>query len=126
MVISSSTGSGHPPTNGAVTYAALTDVNQPGDLSCAHFAVLGLGASTFVRFMRVPTRIDEALARRGGTRLLPRGVADAAGDQPGAVAAWFHSLWPVLMECAEGLNTSVERGGVGPSVSGPTTTTGSS
>lgn len=106
VVIVTASYEGQPPDNARQFVAALSGM-RPGDMTGVRFAVFGCGNRQWARtYQAIPTRIDEALAALGGTRLAERAEADASGDFFGAFDAWYASLWPRL---ANALGTAVAR-----------------
>ena len=85
------------PTDNAREFMDWLSLQGPDSLKGLHFCVLGCGnrqwASTY---QAVPKRIDQALAEAGGTRLRPRGQADANADFLADFETWLQELWPVL------------------------------
>ncbi|KAL1306999.1 hypothetical protein AAFC00_005629 [Neodothiora populina] len=71
---------GQPCDNAAQFYNWLE--TSPGDLTGVAYAVFGAGHSDWkATFHRIPTSIDEIIAKNGGERLCERGGADvASGD----------------------------------------------
>jgi sulfite reductase alpha subunit-like flavoprotein len=66
-----------------------------------HYAVCGLGDSTYPTYLKNPTTIDEALSKAGATRLQAMGKADAhqiGGDQSQdkVIQQWIDDLWVPL------------------------------
>jgi sulfite reductase alpha subunit-like flavoprotein len=75
-----------------------------------HYAVCGLGDSTYPTYLKNPTTIDEALSKAGATRLQAMGKADAhqmGGDQSQdkVIQQWIDNLWVPL---AKALTTAQE------------------
>ena len=89
--------SGEPADNAAHFFEWLQSL-QGNELAGTRFAVFGCGNRDWVRtFQRVPRAIDEALAARGGARLLERGVGDAqAAEFFEAFDEWEGRLWETL------------------------------
>ena len=75
VVVISTQGDGDPPDDarGFVDFIAGKRAPQLKDL---HYAVLGLGDSSYPQFCAIGKRLDERLAELGATRWLPRGDAD--------------------------------------------------
>lgn len=62
-----------------------------------NYAVFGAGHHDWVStYQKIPTYLDEMLEKLGGTRVVERGVGDAAGDFFGAFEAWKENLFQVL------------------------------
>ncbi len=82
------------PTDNARQFAAWVDTLTSGALDGVRYAVFGCGDRQWARtYQAVPTRLDEALAAAGATRLRPRGETDAGGDFFGAFDEWYAGLW---------------------------------
>lgn len=81
MVITASY-EGQPPDNAAHFFNRLTSSDDQPGLEALEYAVFGCGHSDWsATFPRIPTLVDEILAKKQGKRLVPRGFADAAkGD----------------------------------------------
>jgi cytochrome P450/NADPH-cytochrome P450 reductase len=96
VVVVTASYEGQPPDNARQLVAAL-DEAKPGELGGVKFAVFGCGNRQWARtYQAIPIRVDGRLEAAGGTRLLPRGEADASGDFFGAFDAWYATLWPAL------------------------------
>jgi cytochrome P450/NADPH-cytochrome P450 reductase len=64
-----------------------------------NYAVFGAGHHDWVNtYQKIPTYIDEILEKNGGTRIVERGIGDAAGDFFGAFEAWKENLFQVLRQ----------------------------
>ncbi|CAF1239531.1 unnamed protein product [Rotaria sordida] len=62
-----------------------------------NYAVFGAGHHDWVNtYQKIPIYIDETLEKVGGTRIVDRGIGDAAGDFFGAFEAWKDNLFQVL------------------------------
>ncbi|MHC9085039.1 assimilatory sulfite reductase (NADPH) flavoprotein subunit [Luteimonas sp. RIT-PG2_3] len=86
-IVISTQGEGDPPDDALDLYALITGKRAPR-LEQLHFAVLGLGDSSYPQFCAVGQRLDERLAELGATRLLARGDADLDID---SVATPWHA-----------------------------------
>ncbi|KAG8979216.1 hypothetical protein FRB93_010327 [Tulasnella sp. JGI-2019a] len=94
-----------------VEWLKNADVSACKDVS---YAVFGCGhpdwASTF---MAIPTLVNERLSTCGGTRLVDRGIGNAAGTNlPGEFEEWSRKLWAALSDT----------GRIGPATATGTTT----
>lgn len=77
VIVSSTYGSGEPPTNAVDFYDAL--VRDKPDLSTVRFAIFGLGDRTFdLTFNHGPEKIMQALLDCGATMVGTRGIYDAS------------------------------------------------
>ncbi|CAF1114205.1 unnamed protein product [Adineta steineri] len=62
-----------------------------------NYAVFGAGHHDWVTtYQKIPTYIDDMIEKAGGTRIIKRGVGDAAGDFFGEFEAWKENLFQVL------------------------------
>ncbi|OLT31971.1 reductase [Rhodococcus sp. CUA-806] len=85
------------PTDDASRFFDWVQQLEAGSLDGLNVAVLGIGDRSYAdTYQRVPTVIDESLARAGATRLLPRGAADVGGDYSAVVQKWTEHLWSIL------------------------------
>lgn len=81
--VASTTGDGDAPYAAEAFFAELC--SEQGDrLDHLRYAVLALGDSTYERFCAAGRRLDDALARRGASRLLPLVECDIDYDEPAA------------------------------------------
>lgn len=102
IVIVTATYNGRAPDSAVEVERALdAGAFDDADWSGARYAVLGIGNSQWPNFQAFPKRVDAAIARAGGERLVPRGEADGQGDFDGAVAAFVRDLWQALGATAE-------------------------
>ncbi|WP_375270215.1 cytochrome P450 [Sphingomonas sp.] len=102
IVIVTATYNGRAPDSAVEVERALdAGAFDDADWSGARYAVLGIGNSQWPNFQAFPSRVDAAIARAGGDRLVPRGEADGQGDFDGAVAAFVRDLWQALGATAE-------------------------
>ncbi|CAF1442470.1 unnamed protein product [Didymodactylos carnosus] len=64
-----------------------------------NYAIFGAGHHDWVStFQKIPIYIDEMLEKAGGTRIVERGIGDAAGDFFGSFEAWKENLFQVLRQ----------------------------
>ena len=110
IVIVTASYEGQPPDNARQFVAALSGLKQ-AELTGAHFAVFGCGNRQWARtYQAIPTRVDEALAAAGATRIAPRAEADASGDFFGAFDAWYATLWTTMASALGKVVAKVEDG----------------
>ena len=97
VVIVTATYNGRAPDSAIEVERALeAGAFEDADWSGARYAVLGVGNSQWPNYQLFPKRIDAAIEKAGGTRLVPRAEADGQGDFDGAVAAFVRALWSAL------------------------------
>ncbi|MCC7463859.1 MAG: assimilatory sulfite reductase (NADPH) flavoprotein subunit [Gammaproteobacteria bacterium] len=80
LVVISTQGVGEPPDDARGLFEFITGKRAPR-LPNLHFAVLGLGDSSYPDFCTIGRRLDERLAELGGTRFAPFGACDVEIDQ---------------------------------------------
>ncbi|MBC2869585.1 bifunctional cytochrome P450/NADPH--P450 reductase [Streptomyces mexicanus] len=97
VVIAAASYNGRP-TDDAAAFVQWLETAGGGAADGVTYAVLGVGDRNWsATYQRVPTLIDDRLAALGGTRLLRRAEADAAGDLTGAVKAFTAALRTALL-----------------------------
>ncbi len=107
---------GEPPENATTFVGRLRSGSLASDaFAGVRFTVFGCGDTDWAAtYQAVPTLLDTELARRGGTRIHPRGAGDAQADFDGQYRAWHADLWSDL---AAALDLPVDTAEV--AVSGP-------
>ena len=93
IVITSTQGDGEPPEEALPLYKFLHGKKAP-KLDGLHFAVLGLGDSSYPLFCQAGKDFDARLEALGGKRLLARGDCDL--DFRAAAEAWTAQILPLL------------------------------
>ncbi|SEG51135.1 cytochrome P450 / NADPH-cytochrome P450 reductase [Saccharopolyspora kobensis] len=98
VVITAASYNGQP-TDDAAEFIRWLDNAEPGAADGVTYAVLGVGDRNWsATYQRIPTYLDARLADLGGTRLLERAEADAAGDLTGAVKAFTAALRNAVLQ----------------------------
>lgn len=89
LIIVSTHGEGEPPDNAKAVYEYLFSKRAPS-LKQIHFAVLGLGDSSYEFFCKMGVDFDRRLEELGATRLYPR--VDCDVDYESAAEAWMNAV----------------------------------
>lgn len=102
------------PADNAAHFVDWLSSLKSNDLSKVSYAIFGCGnhdwASTY---QRIPTLCDDLIAKRGGERIIPRGLGDAgSGDFFETFEKWETSLWDALHKvcmfaCADSKRCSI-------------------
>ncbi|TKI08832.1 NADPH-dependent assimilatory sulfite reductase flavoprotein subunit [Martelella alba] len=95
LIIASTQGEGDPPEEAVAMYKYLFSKKAPR-LENTHFAVFGLGDTSYAHFAKVGKDFDRRLAELGGHRLHAR--VDADVEYQAAAQAWRKDMVALLKE----------------------------
>ncbi|KIZ07342.1 5-methyltetrahydrofolate-homocysteine methyltransferase reductase [Monoraphidium neglectum] len=98
VIVTSSTGDGEPPDNGAAFFKQLLAPAQAKGwrLEGVKFALLGLGDSSYSRFMAAPRAMRARLVELGAEEFYAAGEADDSEGMDKTVEPWCENLWAPL------------------------------
>ncbi|WP_370387633.1 assimilatory sulfite reductase (NADPH) flavoprotein subunit [Snodgrassella alvi] len=109
LLVTSTQGEGEPPEEALPLYKYLSGKKAPV-LNQLHFAVLGLGDSSYPQFCQCGKDFDQLLAQLGGERLAER--VDCDVDYQSSAAAWQDTIVAIISELnttQAGENTEVQQ-----------------
>ncbi|KAI8803638.1 cytochrome P450 [Cladochytrium replicatum] len=100
VVVVSSTYNGYPPENAAAfdKWIDNADVAASQPFKRTGFAVFGCGNSQWRTFQAFPNKIDEALEKLGGTRIISTGKGDATQDMENTFNEFVTELWATVVQ----------------------------
>ncbi len=107
-IVISTQGDGEPPDDARALVDFLAGTRAP-KLAQLHYAVLGLGDSSYPQFCAIGRQLDERLAELGGQRLFARGDADV--DLETIASPWLDQA---LQQAREQLRTQTPMATVTP------------
>lgn len=101
VFVCSTTGQGEEPDNMKSFWKFLLRKNLPTDsLSRIHFAVLGLGDSSYSQFNFAAKRLNKRLKQLGAREIVQIGLCDDQHDLGTSAVSgpWIEGLWQSLLE----------------------------
>lgn len=101
IFVVATTGQGDPPDNMKAFWKFILRRNLPSkSLINVHFAVLGLGDSSYLKFNFIAKKLHKRLLQLGGNDILPVGLADDQHDlgADAVVHPWMSSFWEKVDE----------------------------
>lgn len=101
VFVCSTTGIGDEPDNMKSFWKFLLRKSLPtNSLTAVHFAVLGLGDSSYSKFNFVAKRLNKRLQQLGGDIIIPIGLGDDQHDLGSSAVSlpWIAELWTRLAE----------------------------
>lgn len=101
IFVCATTGQGDPPDNMKMFWRFLMRKNLPADsLSSLHYAVLGLGDSSYQKFNFVAKKLHKRLEQLGGHAVIRPGLSDEQHDlgQDAVIDPWSSELWEELLQ----------------------------
>ncbi|BFZ20446.1 hypothetical protein BsWGS_23485 [Bradybaena similaris] len=101
IFVCSTTGQGDPPDNMKMFWKFLLRKDLPSNSLCQlHFAVLGLGDSSYQKFNVVAKRLQKRLEQLGGQAICALGLADDQHDLgvDAVVTSWLADLWNTVLD----------------------------
>ncbi|WP_211271141.1 flavodoxin domain-containing protein, partial [Obesumbacterium proteus] len=93
IIVASTQGEGEPAEEAVALYKYLYSKKAP-NLSHTHFAVFGLGDSSYDKYCQAGKDFDQRLSELGAQRLAER--VDADVDYQEAAKAWIEQITQVL------------------------------
>ena len=118
LLVSSTQGEGEPPEEALPLHKFLFGKKAP-KLDTLHFAVLGLGDSSYPKFCQAGRDFDARLAELGAHRLHDRGDCDL--DFQATATAWIDAITPILKKLCAG-SSGQPSGGAHPAAGNSTGT----
>ncbi|KAK3605906.1 hypothetical protein CHS0354_017812 [Potamilus streckersoni] len=101
VFVCATTGQGDPPDNMKTFWQFILRKNLPTNSLCyVHFAVLGLGDSSYQKFNFIAKKLNRRLQQLGAQPLLTVGLADDQHDlgADAVVFPWTENLWKKLLQ----------------------------
>ena len=116
IIVVSSFGLGHAPRNARQFRklcdhwtTQLKDVAESKPLAGVHFALLGLGSSSYSTYQENPNAVYQGLTAAGAQLIGDKGMADSAeGPEPQQkqISEWIEALWRPLTDVLEETESS--------------------
>ncbi|NRD79235.1 cytochrome P450 [Bacillus sp. BRMEA1] len=98
IFIVTSSYNGNPPKNARQFVKWLKEADTES-IKGIQFAVFGCGDTNWAAtYQSVPNLIDQLLADKGATRLVPKGQGDASNEFEKQFETWHEQLWPMVLK----------------------------